>query len=198
MGLEFEHIDGQTPLDEDEKEGLLIATIATRGELDEFEQQNIEQAVLWTLNHSFKADAVFSEQFITALHKRMYGDVWKWAGRFRTTNKNLGVDKWQIPTELRALLDDVRFWYANNTFNPDELAIRFKHRLVSIHCFANGNGRHSRLMADIVIEKIYKQPHYTWGAANLVKQGDQRTAYLNAIKAADKGDIQPLIDFAKS
>ena len=198
MGLDLDYIDGQTPLDEDEKEGLLIKTIATRGELDEFEQQNIEQAVLWTLSRSFKADAVFTEDFLRALHKRMYSNVWAWAGEFRKTNKNIGVDKWQIPTDLRTLLDDTKFWYANNTYSPDELTIRFKHRLVSIHCFPNGNGRHSRLMADIVIEKIFKQPVYTWGAANLVKQGDTRMDYLNAIKAADKGDIQPLIKFARA
>ena len=198
MGLDLDYIDGQTPLDEDEKEGLLIPTIATRGELDEFEQQNIEQAVLWSLNRSFKADAVFTVDFLRALHKRMYSNVWAWAGEFRKTNKNIGVDKWQIPTDLRNLLDDMKFWYANNTYSPDELTIRFKHRLVSIHCFPNGNGRHSRLIADIVIEKIFKQLVYTWGAANLVKQGDTRMAYLNAIKAADKGDIQPLIKFARA
>ena len=198
MGLDLDYADGQTPLDEDEKEGLLIPTIATRGELDEFEQQNIEQALLWTLSRSFKPDAIFTEDFIRAVHKRMYGTVWVWAGEFRKTNKNIGVDKWQIPTGLKYLLDDVRFWYTNNIYNPDELAIRFKHRLVSIHCFANGNGRHSRLMADIIIEKIFKRPVFTWGAASLVKQGDTRTAYLNAIRAADKGDFKLLIEFARA
>lgn len=198
MGLDLEYIYGQTPLDEDEKEGLLIPTIATRGELDEFEQQNIEQAVLWSLNRSFKAENVFTEEFLEAVHKRMFGNLWAWAGEFRKTNKNIGVDKWQIPTALRTLLDDVKFWYANGIYSPDEITIRFKHRLVSIHCFPNGNGRHSRLMADIVIEKIYKQPHYTWGAGNLVKQGEQRSNYLSAIKAADSGDIKPLINFARS
>lgn len=108
------------------------------------------------------------------------------------------MDKWRIPTELKYLLDDVKFWYANNIYNPDELAIRFKHRLVSIHCFANGNGRHSRLMADIIIEKIFKQPVFTWGAANLIKQGDSRTAYLNAIRVADKGDFKQLMEFARA
>ena len=198
MGLELDYKDGQTPLDDDEKEGLLIKTIATRGELDEFEQQNIEQAVLWSLNRSFKPEAVFTEEFIQGLHKRMYGDVWAWAGDFRQTNKNIGVDKWQISVELKYLLDDTKFWYANNTYNPDELTIRFKHRLVSIHCFPNGNGRHSRLMADIIIEKIFKQPVYSWGATSLVKEGNTRAAYLSAIKAADQGDIEPLIKFAKS
>ena len=99
MGLELAYIDGQTPLDEEEKDGLLIPTIATRGELDEFEQQNIEQAVQWTLGRSFKPETVFTEDFIRMVHKRMYADVWAWAGEFRKTNKNIGTDKWQIPRE---------------------------------------------------------------------------------------------------
>lgn len=198
MGLDLDYADGQTPLDEDEKEGLLIPTIATRGELDEFEQQNIEQAILWTLKRSFKPEVILTEDFIRGVHKRMYGDIWAWAGEFRKTNKNIGVDKWQIGTELRYLLDDAKFWIQNKTYQPDEMAARFKHRIVSIHCFANGNGRHSRLMADIIIEKIFKQQVYTWGAANLVKGGDTRAAYLAAIKMADRGDIEPLIKFSRS
>ncbi len=198
MGLELEYIDGQTPLEEDEKEGLLIPTIATREELDEFEQQNIEQAIQWTLGRSFKTEAIFTEDFLKAVHKRMYGNVWAWAGTFRKTNKNIGVDKWQIATELRTLLGDTLYWINNNTYPPEEITIRFKHRLVSIHCFPNGNGRHSRLMADIVIEKVFKQPVYTWGASNVVQQGDTRTNYLNAIWAADAGDIKALMAFAKS
>jgi Fic-DOC domain mobile mystery protein B len=198
MGLELEYIHGQTPLDEEEKEGLLIPTIATRDELDEFEQQNIEQALQWTLGRSFKPDTVFTEEFVRMVHKRMFADVWAWAGEFRKTNKNLGIDKWQIPTELRYLLDDLRYWHENNTYPPDEIALRFKHRIVSIHCFANGNGRHSRLMADIIIEKIYKLPVFTWGAANLAGEGDARAAYLRAVKAADKGDYSQLLAFARS
>ena len=131
------------------------------------------------------------------VHRRMYADVWAWAGEFRKTNKNIGADKWQIPTELRYLLDDVRYWHEHNTYPPDEMAVRFKHRIVSIHCFANGNGRHSRLMADIIIEKIYKLPVFTWGAANL-SSSDARAAYLRAVKAADKGDHSLLLTFARS
>lgn len=198
MGLDFGYGEGQTPLDEEEKGGLRISTIATRGELDEFEQQNIEEAVAWSLGRSFKADSVFSEDFLKAVHKRMYGNVWVWAGEFRKTNKNIGVDRWQIPTELRTLLDDVKFWYTNKTYSPDECTVRFKHRLVSIHCFSNGNGRHSRLITDIVIEKIFKQPVYTWGTSDSLKPNDSRAIYLKAIKAADAGDIQPLINFARS
>ncbi|WP_211172630.1 mobile mystery protein B [Chitinophaga sp. Ak27] len=127
MGLDCEYIDGQTPLDKDEKEDLLIPTIATRDELDEFEQQSIEQAVAWSLGRSFMADNVFIEDFLKTVHKRMYGNVRAWAGEFRHTNKNIGVDKWKIPTELRTLLDDEKYWYANGTYSFDECNIRFKH-----------------------------------------------------------------------
>ena len=128
----------------------------------------------------------------------MYADVWAWAGKFRKANKNLGIDKWQIPTELKYLLDDVRYWYENNTYLPDEIALRFKHRIVSIHCFPNGNGRHSRLMADLIIEKIYEPDVFFLGAANNSSLLDARTAYLKAIKTADKGDYSLLLIFARS
>ena len=198
MGLDLEYIDGQTPLDEEEKDCLLIPSIATRGELDEFEQQNIEQAIQWALGRSFKPKVIFTEEFIRTVHKRMYADVWAWAGEFRKTNKSIGIDKWQIPTELKYLLDDARYWHENNIYSPEEIAVRFKYRIVSIHCFQNGNGRHSRLMADIIIEKMYKQPVFSWGAANLSGEGDIRSAYLKAIKAADKGDYSLLLAFARS
>jgi Fic-DOC domain mobile mystery protein B len=197
MGLAIDHADGQTPLDEDEKEGLLIPTIATRGELDEFEQQNIEQAIQWSLGRSFRPEVIFTEDFICTVHKRMYGDVWAWAGEFRKTNKNIRVDKWQIPSELKYLLDDAKYWLENLTYPPDEFAVRFKHRLVSVHCFPNGNGRHSRLMADIIIEKIYRQPVFSWGAIN-TSADNTRTAYLKAVKTADKGDYSLLMAFARS
>ncbi len=198
MGLDLDHIDGPTPLDEEEKDGLLIPSIATLGELNEFEQQNIEQAVQWTLSRNFKPKVIFTEDFIRTLHKRMYGNVWSWAGEFRKTNKNIGLDKWQIQTKLKNLLDDAMYWYENNTYSPDEISIRFKHRIVSIHCFSNGNGRHSRLMADIIIDKIFKLPVFSWGAAKLSNKGEARAAYLNAVKTADKGDYSLLLEFARS
>ncbi|CAM3415733.1 mobile mystery protein B [Aquirufa ecclesiirivi] len=198
MGLRIAYNEGQTPLDDEEKEGLLIPSIATRGELDEFEQQNIEEAIQWALMRTIKAEELLTEEFICKVHERMYANVWKWAGKFRKTNKNLGVDKWQIPSELRILLDDTRFWYENNIYLPDEMAIRFKHRIVSIHCFPNGNGRHSRLMADIIIDKIYQQSEFTWGAYSSKNVPEIRKNYLNAIKAADLGDFKSLLAFARS
>ncbi|MGC4021676.1 MAG: mobile mystery protein B [Cyclobacteriaceae bacterium] len=193
MGLKLPVDRGQTPLDEDEIDGLLIPTISTRQELDEYEQQNIEEALQWILKRKFKAESVLNEEFIKKLHERMYGKVWGWAGQFRKTNKNIGIDRWQISSELRLLLDDTKFWIDKKTFDPDEIAIRFKHRLVSIHCFSNGNGRHSRLMCDIIIEKIFQRPVFTWGK-NLE---DVRAKYLATIKMADSGDIKPLLSFSR-
>lgn len=198
MGLNLEYIDGQTPIDEDEKEGLLIETITTKGELDEFEQKNIEEAIQWVVGRKFKTKDVFSEQFICILHKKMYGNVWAWAGKFRKTNKNLGVDKFQISTDLKVLCDDAHYWVDHKTYPPEEIAIRFKHRIVSIHCFANGNSRHSRLLGDIIIEKLFEEEVFSWGAGDLTNKSDSRSIYLHAVKAADQGDFEPLIAFARS
>ncbi|MCE2733221.1 MAG: mobile mystery protein B [Chryseotalea sp.] len=198
MGLDFELVDGQTPLDEEEKEGLLIPTITTRGELDEFEQLNIEKAIRWTFTRKFKKEDILTEDFIKLVHKRMYSDVWAWAGEFRKTNKNIGVDRYQVAIELRKLLDDCNHWIDHGTYPPDEIAVRFKHRIVSIHCFSNGNGRHSRMMGDLIIEKIFGNPVFTWGATiDLIKTSDIRKEYLTAVKAADKNDIGPLLEFAR-
>ena len=161
MGLKIEYIDGQTPLNDEEKNGLRIPSITTREELDEFEQLNIEKAIQWTFGKKIKTEQLFSEKFIKDLHKRMYGDVWKWAGTFRNSEKNIGIKSYLIAIELKQLLDDAIFWKENNTYNSEELAIRFKYRLVSIHFFANGNGRHSRLMADLIMEKIYNSKFFS-------------------------------------
>jgi Fic-DOC domain mobile mystery protein B len=198
MGLRIEYIDGQTPLNEEEKEGLRIPSITTREELDEFEQLNIEKAIQWTFGKNLKAEQLYSEKFIKELHMRMYGDVWKWAGKYRTSEKNIGIKSYLVAVELKQLVDDALFWHENNTYNPDEMAIQFKHRLVSIHCFANGNGRHSRLMADLIIEKLYDSKFFSWGSANLVKATEARNNYIQAVRMADNNDIQPLIAFAKS
>lgn len=200
MGLNIEYEDGQTPLDEDEKDGLLISAITTRGELDELEQRNIEEAVRWTIERrkKFTADEILGEGFICELHIKMLSGVWEWAGAFRKSNKNIGVDKYQIAMELRILIDNCKYWVAHNTFSPDEIAIRFKHGIVSIHCFSNGNGRHSRLMADIIIEKIFGGEVFTWGDNNQLSTGEYRAKYLAALRQADKGDFAPLIEFARS
>lgn len=198
MGLELDYILGQTPLDEEEKNGLLIPSISTRKELDEFEQKNIEQAIQWLMSKRFKVDTILSEEFIKSLHKQMFGEVWAWAGEFRKSNKNLGIDRWKISTELKNLLDDTLYWIEKTTYPAEEIGIQFKHRLVSIHCFPNGNGRHSRLMADIIIEKIFNKQPYSWGAARDDKDNENRKRYINAVQAADKNDYSLLLAFARS
>ncbi|MDP2722719.1 MAG: mobile mystery protein B [Bacteroidales bacterium] len=197
MGLDFQYIDGQTPLCEEEKKGLLIKSITTRRELDELEQLNIEQAVEWTLNNKFVKEKILSEEFIKTVHKKMFGDVWKWAGTFRKSEKNIGVDWIRIGVELRILLDDTKFWVEYKTYHPDEIAIRFKHRLVNIHCFPNGNGRHSRLMADIIIESVFGREVFTWNNSNLVKPDNARKEYIDSIRKADIGIIDPLLEFSR-
>lgn len=197
MGLELAYEDGQTPLSEEEKEGLLIKTITTHGELDEHEQLNIEKAVEWIIKNKFKKDQILTEKFIKELHKKMLGNVWLWAGEFRKSEKNIGVLWIKIGIELRALLEDTKYWIENETFSNEEIAIRFKHRLVNIHCFPNGNGRHSRLMADIIMESIFGNEPFTWHQSNMVKPDQTRKNYINAMREGDNGNIKPLIDFAK-
>lgn len=198
MGLDFKYIEGQTPLDDEEKEGLLIDTITTREELDEFEQKNIEEALQWVLSKKLKKETIFTEKFIKELHRKMYGQVWSWAGSFRKTNKNIGIESWRIPTELKTLLDDASFWIDKMVYSEDEIAVIFKHRLVSIHCFSNGNGRHSRLMADIIINKVFRLPMFSWGSDNLSNDNGARESYIRAVRLADKGCYDDLVVFARS
>lgn len=197
MGLNLTYSDGQTPLDEDEKESLKIKSITIQKELDEFEQLTIEKAVEWTIRTKFKPEKILTEKFIKDLHKKMYGDVWKWAGEFRKTEKNIGIQWTQIGIALKNLIDDTKYWIENNSYPPEEIAIRFKHRIVSIHCFPNGNGRHSRIMADIIIESIFRKEVFDWQKSNMVKADETRKKYIQALKDADNGNILPLIHFAK-
>ena len=199
MGLNLNYTFGQTSLDEEEKEGLKIPSVSTKSELDEYEQKNIEQAIQWTLGRKIKVEKLLSDLFVKSLHYRMYSDVWKWSGQVRKSEKNIGVKSFQISTDLRVLLEDTKYWIENKSYSPDEIAIRFKHRIVSIHCFPNGNGRHSRLMADLIAEKIFKNKVFTWGQADFfsAKEIDVRTTYLTALRKADNGNFADLIDFAR-
>ena len=197
MGLDREYTNGQTPLDEDEKEGMLIPTITTRGELDEFEQLGVEKANEWLLERKLSVNKILTVEFVKDLHKRMFGDIWKWAGEFRKTNKNSGVDKFMIGDDLKNLLDDCTYWIENKVFSEDEIAVRLSHRMVLIHPFANGNGRHSRLIADVLVSKGFSKPYFTWGSVSLTQQSEARTKYLSALKDADKNDYKLLIKFSR-
>lgn len=189
--------DGNTPLSPDEQADL-IPNLATKEELNEFERANILVAYDWALGlRNLRRQDPLTEPYLRDLHHRMFDQTWKWAGLYRTTEKNPGIPHFQIREALAALLGDARYWLEHRTFPPDEIAIRFHHRLVSIHPFANGNGRHARLMAD-VLARMQNRPVFTWGGADIVQPGDFRRRYLDALRAADKNDIGPLLAFARS
>lgn len=189
--------EGNTPLSPDEQADL-IPNLSTKEELNQWERENIVVAYSWALNPKTlaKQDAL-SEPYLRELHRRMFDETWKWAGLYRTSEKNIGVPHHQIREQLAILIGNTRYWIEHETFPPDEIAIRFHHRLVFIHPFANGNGRHARLMAD-VLAKLSDRPDFTWGGADIVAQGDIRRRYIDALRAADKNEIEPLLAFARS
>jgi Fic-DOC domain mobile mystery protein B len=197
MGLIFRYKDGQTPLNTEQINGLKIKTIVTQAQLNEFEQANINDALLG-LSSKRKIKNILSEDFIVQLHKSMFGMVWKWAGKFRHTETNIGIKWTRIPIELRKLLDDAKFWVEHQTYGPDEIALRFKHRLVAIHCFPNGNGRHSRIMADLIVVHLLDRNKFNWGNSSLVASSEQRKNYLKALQLADHGNFSELLIFARS
>ncbi len=183
-----------TRLSPEEREGLIPAHITLRRELNQLEQQNILEADLWAFE---RHRPLTTEAFAMGLHRRMYGKVWKWAGKYRTTEKNLGVLPHEIQVRLIGVLRDFDYWIANQTFPPDELGVRFHHALVAVHPFPNGNGRWSRLMGDLLAVQLGR-PRFTWGGADLRAVGGGREIYIAALNAADKCDYAPLFDFARS
>ena len=195
--ITYRYAEGQTPLDEDDIHGL-IPNIVTQKDLDTFEQENILMAREWLMNSSTLRKIDISEAFIIHLHKQMFRNVWKWAGKFRHSNKNIGVDYFNIPTQLRQLVKNAHYWIENQTYGTSDLAIIFHHRLVKIHPFSNGNGRHARLMADAICAK-YGGQRLTWGSKNNnLKPEVTRKQYISALHQADKGNDIPLIEFAQS
>lgn len=195
MELGDAHAPGATPLDPDEARGLIPSHISTQAQLNEWEEANILEARRWIFER--RRRDVLTEEFTRELHRRMFDKTWKWAGDFRRSGKNIGVDSRQISTRLRDLLDDARYWMQHHAYSIDEIAARFHHRLVAIHPFANGNGRHARLMADVLLAHADAQP-FTWGSKTLVADGAERKTYIAALRAADAGDIKPLLEFARS
>lgn len=182
MGLIFNYLEGETPLDNDDLDGLLIKTINNKRDLDEFEQKNIESAIFYFSRKKIVLNGFLSEDFIKLLHKKMFSSVWSWSGKFRTSNKNIGVDWPIISVELKKLLDDCFYWIENKIFAEEEIAIRLKHRIVAIHPFNNGNGRHSRLLADLMMKKIFNKKYFSWGSDDLYKENKARNIYLKALK----------------
>lgn len=194
--MQFDYPPGATPLDRDEAEGLLLSHITNRGELDRWEQDNIVEAEIWAFRR--KPANLLSEEYTCRLHKRMFSHVWKWAGQFRTSDKNIGVAYWSIAPSLKNMLEDVKIWIEQSVYSSDDIAAHFHHRLVAIHLFANGNGRHARLMADLLLVHVLDRPRFTWGSENLVEAGTCREQYIQALQAADHHDYASLLKFVRS
>ena len=194
MGFEIEYEEGQTPIAEEEKLGLKLP-LTTQSDLDQVEQANIEKALIWLMKHKVTPEKALSEAFLKKLHQKMFGEVWKWAGKFRQSEKNIGVKWIMVGRDVKVLCDDTLFWVKNETFPPKEIALRFKHRLVSIHCFPNGNGRHSRIMADVLMEKIFSQEPFSWRAGGMISASEERSMYIAALRKADQGDFTDLLAF---
>lgn len=190
----FTEDDSSTPLSAEEKAGLRLKWITLRSELNEAEARNIAQAQLW-LSSSKKAN-IYSDVFLRRLHKKMFGAVWKWAGEYRNSERNIGVAPYQIPIQLMQLFDDVKFWISEKTYSNHEIAVRLHHKLVQIHPFPNGNGRISRLMADLSSQQLRGRPLY-WGSMNLTNISEVRSRYIDSLRKADAGDYTELLDFTR-
>ena len=186
--------DANTPLTPEERADLIPSYITLRHELNEAEQVNIAAAMRWT--KARKRD-ILDRYFLSQLHRQMFGDVWRWAGQYRTTPRNIGVDASRIQVEVQDAINETRYWVEHDTYPPDEIAVRFSHRLVFIHPFANGNGRFSRLVGDLLAVQLGK-PAFSWGRRSLVNAGDTRSEYIKALRSADNHTIDALVLFARS
>ena len=195
--MEFQYPPGATPLDPDEAQGLVPTYITTQGDLNAWEQINIAPGERWA-TRQIKRN-LLDEGFIRELHRQMFAKTWRWAGTFRKSNKNIGVDWTQVSVKLRDLLDNTKYQVENHVFDADETAVRFHHQLVWIHAFPNGNGRHARLMADLLAIR-HGRVRLTWGdgEVSIASIGTLRDRYLAALRAADQGQFEDLIDFARS
>jgi Fic-DOC domain mobile mystery protein B len=197
MALGDAHALGATPLDPDELAELIPGHISTQGELNEWEQANIVQGQEWALRSTKSTFAkLLTDQYVRKLHNRMFDQTWRWAGQYRTTGKNIGIDWVQIPEQVRVTCANAQHWVLESVFEPVELAIRLHHRLVEIHPFPNGNGRHARLFADLLLIKHFGTDRLPWGGRDLVASGENRNRYLAALREADHGRLINLIDFA--
>jgi Fic-DOC domain mobile mystery protein B len=190
--MKLEHPPGATPIDSDEAAGLIPSHLTLQRELNEFEEANILLATerLFARRRGDPLD----ERFIREVHRRMFGQTWRWAGKFRMTDKNIGASWDQISTRLRQLVGDVRAQIEHRAFPIDEIAARFHHRLVAVHAFPNGNGRHARMMADLLLMDLDGR-RFEWGRDSLVPAGDLRSRYIAALRCADEGDYRPLLRF---
>jgi Fic-DOC domain mobile mystery protein B len=194
----FQEPSDATPLDPSLRNDLLQTWITNRRDLNEAEQENIVRGAAWARRRrAAKITDLLNDEYARTLHNQMFGEVWKWAGTYRKNELNIGIAPHLVPAEMADALDDARFWVDRHTFPSDEIAVRLHHRLTQIHPFANGNGRHSRMMADLLIEHLGGES-FTWGAGHLADVGELRKRYIDALRAADNHDIVPLMNFVRS
>lgn len=195
--------DGATPVSEEESAGLIPTFVATRADLNLVEQVGIATAQRWAARSpaARTVESLLSEPFVRQLHRQMYGTVWRWAGSYRTSERNIGVDPARIPVAVRDLVENARYWVAPETtwITPEMACVRVHHQMVDIHPFPNGNGRHARLFTDLLARSV-GVPTFTWGAADLDSAGPDRAAYLAALRRADRDpdDLADLAKFARS
>lgn len=194
--MKVEYAEGATPLDPGEAEGLRLPHIATREQLNRWEQENILEAESKYFSRRYRD--VLTERFMLRLHGQMFGKVWRWAGKFRISEMNIGVPHWEVAVRIQGLCEDADLWIKSATETADEIAARFHHRLVFIHPFANGNGRHARMMADLLLVHILGKPRFTWGQSDLLDVGETRSKYLEALRAADRRNYTLLNEFVRS
>jgi Fic-DOC domain mobile mystery protein B len=188
--------DAATPLDDDEAAALIPTHIGTRAALNAWEQANIAAGTTW-LRGRRRRGTVLNQDVLKEVHRRMFAATWTWAGMYRTTGKNIGVPAGDIPRCVHELLEDVKFWIAHATYDATEIGIRFHHRLVQIHPFPNGNGRQARLMTDELVRELGAEP-FTWGSGSIDDEGAVRARYIEALRAADRGNLVPLAAFVRS
>lgn len=194
--MKFDYPKGATPIDDDELADLIPWHITLQSELNEWEGQNILEANTLLGAKEFKYKDILTFDFLLYVHKLMFDRTWKWAGKTRKSMKNIGVDVSRIFEQTKYLCDDTLYWIEHNTFPADEIGVRFHHRLVLIHLFPNGNGRHSRLVTDILMRSI-GQPIFSWGSKDLYHEGEIRKKYIIALVEADKNNYMPLLNFVR-
>ena len=199
MPLEGAHAPGATPLTPDDIAGLKIRSITTHAELNEAEASNIIRGQQWGLRSRLaRLPQMLSDRFMQRLHREMFGDVWAWAGGYRERDTNIGVEHHLIRQELRRSYDDAREWLDQDTYPPDEFAVRPHYRVVAVHPFRNGNGRHARMLAALALARHFNANPLPWGGGALRSTDATRRAYIDALEAADHHDFAPLLRFARS
>ncbi|HXQ81690.1 MAG TPA: mobile mystery protein B [Opitutaceae bacterium] len=178
---------------------LLLPSLSTRAQLDEIERLRINAARVWAMRGAvLRRGDLLTEAFVRDLHRRMFGGIWRGAGRYRTNEGGKGWEARRIPGGVRMFLDDAEGWIRFSTYPVHEAAVRLHHRLRSIQPWSNGNGRHARLLADIVVASQGEEP-LTWGSRSDPAGSPRAGArYLDAIRAADSGGMERLVDFARS